>query len=93
MIIKLHEEEPCFLGYTGFIFFTILSLASLYKLYIHLISIDKTVKSEKLILNRNNLFNDVRYNIYNPRFQSKILPSHMNRIIICQQIIIIFKED
>ena len=70
MMIKLGEKEPWFVGCFWFVIFNILSLASLYRLYIWIISIEQTVTIKKLITKRNNnLPYDERYNIYNPSLQ------------------------
>ena len=68
MMIKLQEKEPYLIGRFWFIIFTILSLASLYKLYIRIISIYQNVRIEKLI-STNNIISDERFNIYNHKVQ------------------------
>ena len=85
IMLKLNEKEPWFVSCFWFVIFIILSLASLYKLYIYLISIDQTVTIKKLISKRNdNLLNDERYNIYNPRlhFLDKTFTYNKNNNII-----------
>ena len=70
MMINLQKKEPCFVGYFWNVIFNILSLASLYKLYIWLISISQTVTIRKIISRgNNNLPFDEKYDIYNPRLQ------------------------
>ena len=67
-----------------FVIFNILSLASLYRLYIWIISIEQTVTIKKLITKRNNnLPYDERYNIYNPslQFLDKIFTYNQNNNI------------
>ena len=68
-MIKLQEKEAYLIGRCWFIFFTIFSLATLYKIYICIISVYQTVTIKKLISNNNSLINDERYNEYNPSLQ------------------------
>ena len=69
-MVKLDDKEPWLVGCFWFVIFNILSLASLYRLYIWIISIEQTVTIKKLITKRNNnLPYDERYNIYNPSLQ------------------------
>ena len=68
IMVKLQDKEPHLIGRCWFIIFTLLSLATLYKLYICVISVYQTVKIKKLISNNNNL-NDWGFNRYNPRVQ------------------------
>ena len=68
-LIKLGEKEAPFISYGWLKIFTILSLASLYKLYICLMSINQTITVRKIISNINGLINDPIYNRYNPQFK------------------------
>ena len=68
-LIKLGEKEPLFITFYWYIIFTVLSLATLYKIYMCLICFDRTVIIKKLISSRNNLLDDVSYNKYNPTFK------------------------
>ena len=68
-IIKLSEKEPCSIGCFPFIIFTFLSLGTLYKLYIRLISIEQTIIIRKIISNRNEIIDNPIYNRYKPKFQ------------------------
>jgi len=84
MMVKLDDKEPWFVGCFWFVIFNILSLASLYRLYIWIISIEQTVTIKKLITKRNNnLPYDERYNIYNPslQFLDKIFTYNQNNNI------------
>ena len=86
ILIKLYKKEPLFIGCFWFVIFNFLSLASIYKLYIRLISFDQTITIRKLISNHNNLFNNAEYNRYNPKFvfQNKIFSygQNNNNIVI-----------
>ena len=61
-LIKIHEKEPLFVSYFWFTIFTLLSLSTLYKIYLCIISIEQTLVIKKIISNRNNLLNDAIYN-------------------------------
>ena len=70
-LIKLGEKEPLFITFYWYSIFTVtvLSLATLFKIYMCLICFDRMVIIKKLISSRNNLLSDVSYNKYNPTFK------------------------
>lgn len=69
MLIQLQEKEPCFGNYFWFFFLTIITFSFLYRCYININSVERTVTIKKLISNTNNLLIDTKYDKYNPTFQ------------------------
>ena len=80
-ILKLQEKAPNIVSYKWYIVFSLLGLGVFYRMYICLISTEKTIVIKKLFSTNNDLMNDKTYDIYNPCFifrNKKILYTNNN---------------
>ena len=81
---NLKQKEFVIVGIGWFIFFTLIGLSTLYKIYINIISIYRTVTIKKLISRKNNIEIDETLNKYNPKliiFNNTIIINKNNIII------------
>lgn len=81
---NLKQKEFVIIGIGWFIFFTLIGLSTLYKIYINIISIYRTVTIKKLISRKNNIEIDETLNKYNPKliiFNNTIIINKNNIII------------
>ena len=85
-MIKLKEEDSCFINKIFFCILTLIAFAEIYKIYINYISIYQEFTIKKVISSYKKLNNEEKYDLFNPQInlitENYILPQsnyiHLN---------------